>query len=173
MSNLLNRTADYGTDILEWSEEQAAALRNLGRSRPDLSNELDWDNIAEEIECVGRSEFAAVRSYVRQILIHLIKAVSVPDSDSMRHWRTEAATFQDDLLDRISPSMLSRVDIDAIWTRAVNRAEAELADYGRSIARNLPSRCPITMAAIADREFDFLKIVDDVRKRIEDGTASL
>ena len=47
MSNSLNRTADYDTDILEWSEEQAAALRNLGRSRPDLSNELDWDNIAE------------------------------------------------------------------------------------------------------------------------------
>ena len=117
-----------------------AALRNLGRSRPDLSNELDWDNIAEEIECVGRSEFAAVRSYVRQILIHLIKAVSAPDSDSMRHWRTEAATFQDDLLDRISPSMLSRIDIDAIWTRAVNRAEAELATGGSPLAQATGAR---------------------------------
>ena len=65
-------SATYDADILEWSEEQASALRSLARSRPDLSNELDWENVAEEIECVGRSEFAAVRSYIRQIIIHLI-----------------------------------------------------------------------------------------------------
>src|SRR2546421_10575356 len=107
-------SATYDSDILEWSEEQARALRNLARIRPDLSNELDWENVAEEIECVGRSEFAAVGSYVRQILIHLIKGVSVPDSDSMRHWRIEASTFHDDLLDRISASIETRIDTAAI-----------------------------------------------------------
>jgi hypothetical protein len=165
-------SATYDTDILEWSEEQATALRKLARRRPDLSNELDWENVAEEIECVGRSEFAAVRSYIRQILIHIIKGVSAPDSDSMRHWRAEATTFHDDLLDRISPSMLTRIDLDAIWTRAVNRAETDLSDYGRPIEPHLPARCPITITAIVDREFDFFKIVESVRKQINDGRTS-
>src|SRR5438552_12391418 len=166
-------SATYDTDILEWSEQQASALRNLARTRHDLSNELDWENVAEEIECVGRSEFAAVRSYVRQILIHIIKGVSAPNSDSMRHWRTEVTTFHDDLLDRISPSMLTRIDLDAIWTRAVNRAETDLSDHGCSIAPHLPTRCPITITAIVDRGFDFFKIVEAVRRQINDGRASV
>jgi hypothetical protein len=80
----MSSATTYDSDILEWSEEQAAALRNLARARPDLTNQLDWDNIAEEIECVGRSEFAAVQSFVRRVLVHLIKAVSVPDAASIR-----------------------------------------------------------------------------------------
>src|SRR6266705_578176 len=50
----------YDADILAWSEQQAAVLRDLARSRHDLPNELDLENVAEEIECVGRSEFDAV-----------------------------------------------------------------------------------------------------------------
>ena len=44
----------YDDDILAWSERQAEALRRRS------ANELDWDNIAEEIESVGRNEFHAV-----------------------------------------------------------------------------------------------------------------
>jgi hypothetical protein len=48
MSDLYNR------DIVTWSEQQAALLRR--RAVGELVNEaeLDWDNIAEEIESVGR-----------------------------------------------------------------------------------------------------------------------
>ena len=54
--------ADYDSDISEWSERQAALLRR--RAAGDLANaaELDWPNIAEEIEDVGRSELHRVES---------------------------------------------------------------------------------------------------------------
>jgi hypothetical protein len=40
----------YEDDILLWSEHQAEALRRRA------TNEIDWENVAEEIEAIGRSE---------------------------------------------------------------------------------------------------------------------
>src|SRR6266496_6361743 len=99
-------SALYDADILEWSEQQASALRSLARARPDLSNVIDWENVAEEIEDVGRSQFNAVRSYIRQILIHVAKALSVSDSQSLMHWHTEVRGFHSELIDRVAPSMI-------------------------------------------------------------------
>ncbi|MBV9249845.1 MAG: DUF29 family protein [Acetobacteraceae bacterium] len=52
----------YESDILIWAEHQAALLRR--RAAGELVNdaELDWPNIAEEIEGVGRTELRAVES---------------------------------------------------------------------------------------------------------------
>lgn len=47
--------SDYDTDILTWSAQQSALLRR--RAAGELVNDadLDWTNIAEEIEAVGQS----------------------------------------------------------------------------------------------------------------------
>ena len=60
----------YDTDILAWSQRQAAVLRDLA-ARRDLPNELDLDHVAEEIEDVGRSELNAVQSFIRLCLVHI------------------------------------------------------------------------------------------------------
>jgi hypothetical protein len=44
----------YDTDILLWSEQQAAAIRRRA------ANEIDWENVAEEIESVGNEQLHAV-----------------------------------------------------------------------------------------------------------------
>ena len=62
----------YEEDILIWSEQQAAALRKLA-ARRDLPNELDLENVAEEIEDVGKSELSKVEGFIRLILIDLVK----------------------------------------------------------------------------------------------------
>ena len=48
--------ATYEDDVYAWSLEQAAALPHLAETRRDLPNEFDFENIAEEIETVGRGE---------------------------------------------------------------------------------------------------------------------
>jgi Domain of unknown function DUF29 len=169
----MSSATTYDADILEWSEEQASALRNLARSRPDLSNELDWENIAEEIECVGRSEFAAVQSFVRQVFIHLIKAVSVPDASSTRHWRSEVSAFHANLLDRITPSMPGRINAAKLWQQALKQAELDLAVHGQSVTPALPHQCPLAIQDIVNPDFNFEKAVEAVRKQINDGHASV
>lgn len=168
----MSRLTLYDDDILEWSEQQAAALRHVARTQPAISNEVDWDNVAEEIECVGRSEFAAVRSLLRQILIHLIKALSVPEAAPMLHWRKEAAAFHDDLLDRVSRSMLPRIDADNLWQRAMKRAEQDLTDQGQRLRPGLPEACPLLLADIAAPEFDFVETVAMLREQLGNEPAS-
>ncbi len=84
------------TDILEWTEQQAAALRALA-ARPDLPNALDLENVIEEIEALGRSQFKAATNPVRLILLHVLKAAFAPDASSLAHWRTEIASWQSDV----------------------------------------------------------------------------
>jgi hypothetical protein len=162
----MNRASLYDDDILEWSEQQAAALRHLARTQPRISNEVDWDNIAEEIECVGRSELAAVQSFARLILLHLIKAVSEPEISSIAHWRKEVLAFHQDLLDRLTPSMVARINMDKLWRQAIKRANAELAVHGQFVPPAVPERCPLEMGEIADPEFDFIKAVEAVRRQL-------
>lgn len=60
------------TDFYSWTGEQVRLLRagDLGA--------IDVDNIAEEIETLGRSEAAALRSSLRLIVMHLLKAIHQP-----------------------------------------------------------------------------------------------
>jgi hypothetical protein len=59
-------SAIYDEDFLLWTEEQAAALRRAKGS--DLT--LDWENLAEEIESLGKSDRRELRSQITRILRH-------------------------------------------------------------------------------------------------------
>jgi hypothetical protein len=63
----------YDHDALAWSERQATLLRG------ERVNDVDWDHVVEEIEDVGLSELNAVYSYLRQILVRLLKLHGWPD----------------------------------------------------------------------------------------------
>src|SRR3954447_26906507 len=86
--------SDYDTDILTWSEHQAALLRR--RAAGELVNDadLDWPNIAEEIESVGRSELHAVEALLVQALRHMLKAEGWPLSRDAPVWRADAIDFR-------------------------------------------------------------------------------
>src|SRR6516165_3803038 len=54
----------YDRDFVLWTEEQAAALRRgKGSNLP-----LDWENLAEEIESLGKSDRRALSLQIRRIL---------------------------------------------------------------------------------------------------------
>jgi len=52
--------SDYETDILQWSEHQAALLRRVAAGDRINNDDLDWPNIIDEVETVGRNELHAV-----------------------------------------------------------------------------------------------------------------
>ena len=124
----------YDEDVYAWSEQQAAALRRLS-ARRDLPNELDLTHIAEEIEDVGASQLRAVRSLIRLILAHAIKCWADPEAPNARHWGLEIGNWHDDLVDEMTPAMRSKIDITALWRRAVRQADRDLADQDREDAR--------------------------------------
>jgi hypothetical protein len=108
----------YERDILSWSEHQADLLRRLARG--ERVNDVDWEQFVDEIEDVGLSELNAVRSYVRSMLVHLLKLQGWPDSPSADHWRRDIVSFQSDAMQRFAPSMRLRVDLASLYARALN-----------------------------------------------------
>lgn len=143
----------YDDDIVAWAEAQAESLRALAR-QPGLSNALDWENVVEEIEGVGRSQISGVERHVSLVLVHLLKRLSAPDAPPARHWIAEAVAFQLTAARSYTPSMWQRIDIDDLWRDAMREADAFLRAYGDSLTRGLPDRCPFRLGEIASREFD-------------------
>jgi hypothetical protein len=111
--------SDYDTDILLWSERQGELLRR--RAAGELVNEaeMDWPNIAEEIEDVGRSQLHAVESLLVQALRHMLKADAWPLSLDAPSWRADAVDFRRQARRRFAPSMRQRLDVVGLYADAL------------------------------------------------------
>ncbi len=131
----------HDRDGLAWSEQQAALLRRLASG--ERVNGIDWSHVIEEIEDKGLSELNATRSYIRQILVHLLKLQGWPKLNAGQHWRAEVIAFQANLGDRFTPSMRQRIDLTALYAQARNQI-APLR-LGGEAARASPSVCPVTL----------------------------
>lgn len=132
----------YDTDILEWSERQAALLKR--RAAGELVNNaaLDWPNIAEEIESVGRSQLSAVRSLLTQALLHDLKAEAWPLVRDVPHWRAEARRFRGDAAEAFSPSMRQHLDVAKLYARALHNMPDSLDGQP---PLPVPTTCPVTL----------------------------
>jgi hypothetical protein len=73
--------SDYDLDFYAWSLRQGSLLRRLAAGERVNDADLDWPNIAEEIETLGRSERGAVRNCVVTIIEHLLKLQASPASE--------------------------------------------------------------------------------------------
>lgn len=138
----------HDTDFYGWTQDQAALLRAL----PRTSNRLDIENLAEEIEDMGRAEIKEISSLLRQTLAHLVKIAFDPEAPSVAHWVHEASAFQSDAVLALSPGLKQRLDLPKIWTLAKRNAADALGEYGIVLPR-LPDDCPLTLDELLDPAF--------------------
>ena len=138
----------YETDILVWSEAQAALLRRLAAGER-VNGEIDWPNVIEEIESVGNEQLHAVSSLLTQAIIHRLKAIAWPEARDVDNWRADAERFAGDAADRFVPSMRQRLDIAHIYRRAVRAVPATM--YGAP-SPSLPSACPWSLDELLGSE---------------------
>ena len=71
---------DYHRDGYGWAMAQGALIR-AGRL-----DSIDWENVAEEIESVGKQERSEYTSHMIRILQHLIKWEAQPERRGMSWW---------------------------------------------------------------------------------------
>jgi hypothetical protein len=109
----------YESDILAWSLHQADLLRRLGRG--ERVNDVDWANVAHQIEDVGLSELHSVENYLNLIMVHLLKLHAWPESQACGHWRGEIAAFRNNANRRFAPSMRQRIDVGALYAEAAEQ----------------------------------------------------
>ena len=135
----------YEADILEWSEQQAELLRRRA------ANQLDWENLAEEIDAVGRNELRAVTSHLLMALLHDLKAEAWPLSREVAHWRAEARLQRGQARDAYTPSMAQRIDVEKIYRQA-RRGLPEMMDGNPPLP--VPDTCPVTLAELLSEPED-------------------
>ena len=70
--------------LLLWSEEQARALRSAAHS--GANPPIDWENVAEEIESLGKSLARELASGVSTIVIHLMRLEASPATEARIGW---------------------------------------------------------------------------------------
>ena len=140
-------------------------IRRLGGRGRDIPNDLDIENVAEEIESVGRSELAAVKSYIRLIFVHFIKLVAEAGSDVEPHWESEIFVFHSEMVSRYAPSMRQRIDIDALWRSAREPAilAYRAAHQQRQIVAGLPVKSPFGLDELLGEQIDIFELVQRLR----------
>jgi len=105
-----------------WTEEQAAALRRAnGFNLP-----LDWENLAEEIESLGKSDRRELRSQITQILRHLLKLEVSPAKEPRAGWQATIREARLEIEGVLEDSPSLRRETEALIKKQI-RAAAELA----------------------------------------------
>jgi len=131
----------YEADVVAWSERQAALLRRVGAGEK-VNEQIDWDNVAEEIEDVGSNRLHAVESLLVQALRHMLKAEAWPLSRDAPNWRADAIAFRRQARRRFAPSMRQKIDLPGLYDDAL-AAMPETID-GQA-PRPVPANCPVTL----------------------------
>ena len=140
--------SEYETDIALWSEHQASLLRRVAAGER-VNDQVDWENVIEEIESVGRSEVKAVRSALLQALLHDLKAEAWPLSPYVDHWRAEAVRARGEAADDFTESMRAKIDLAAIYRRAL-RAMPATIDGQPPLP--VPEKCPVMLDELLSEE---------------------
>lgn len=83
----------YERDLNLWREQIAIAIKNK-----DYES-IDWDDLLEEIEDMGKSEQRALKSYTRRLIQHILK-IKYWESErdrNKKHWEIEIKNFRQEI----------------------------------------------------------------------------
>lgn len=136
----------YDDDFFAWTQEQARLLRE-----GDVAG-IDTENLAEEIESVGRSDRREIRNRVTALLVHLLKWQFQPK----RRGSTWSVTIWEQRLQinsilEDSPSL--RPFPAEILGASYKRARDKAAQETRIGLRIFPAECPYALEQILSEDF--------------------
>ena len=140
--------AGYDSDFYSWSQEQGRLVRE-GRWM-----EIDRENVAEEIESLGREQFNKLESAFRVLLMHMLKWDHQPERRS-RSWANSIATQRLDLNDVLGDNPGLKPRIDEAILRAYRKARIEASTETNLERATFPEACPYSFDDITSRAFPY------------------
>jgi hypothetical protein len=143
---------DYDDDFYAWTQHQAAVLREM----PVADNRFDRENVAEEIETLGRSERDAVRSQVRRVIEHFLKLQYSPAQEPRYGWMRSITDARAQLGDKLSATLRRDAEsaLASIYDDARDQAELALRELGETEAAGfLPAECPYSLDQILQKRW--------------------
>jgi Domain of unknown function DUF29 len=138
--------ASYEGDFHLWSQTQAALIRDRKFS------EIDLENVAEEIETLGRRDRMEIRQKLYDLLFHLLKW-QFRRRNRRVSWESaicDARSLISDLI-KESPS-LKDFPAKILAEEYKDAREKAILLTGLS-AKRFPAECPYSIAEIMDDDF--------------------
>lgn len=134
----------YEEDFNLWAEQMAIAIgqRNM--------DDMDWDNLKDEVDDMGKSEKRSLESYLERLIEHILKLRYWYSEygNNYKHWRAEVINFRNRLkriLQR-SPSLKNYMSevYPGIFQDAVEAKQSEF---------DIPDDCFIPLELILAKDY--------------------
>lgn len=136
-------TGLYEQDFYAWAKRNSELLR-AGRL-----SEADVDNIAEELDSMGRSEKRALVARLAVLIAHLLKWKYQPALRSNR-WKYTIKEQRRRVGKLLEDSSSLKRQIDALFSEAYKDAILLAAKETGLTEEDFPSRCPYTFEVVMD-----------------------
>lgn len=149
----MDRAARYEEDFYAWTQQQAAALRRAGASR--VNADVDWANVAEEVEDIGKSDRRTLYGRLDVLAVHLLKWLHCPEllDRCARQWRLTIVEQRTEIGGEFDFSPSLRNAAAERWPRALRDARRQAAIEAEVPVARFPRDPVITLAQALDDAF--------------------
>ena len=136
----------YDRDFHAWAKEQGELIRSRS------ADAIDWDNVAEEIESLGRQERGELYSHFVVLPTPLLKRRFPPERRS-RSWRTSVVNQRLDIARQLKLSPSLKAVLEEEFGDAYPRARSDAEQQTRLPERTFPPAPPFTLAEALDPDW--------------------
>ncbi len=136
----------YEKDYYLWIEQTAQLLKI------ERLAELDYKNLLEEIEDMGRNQRNAIESNLIVLLLHLLKWQYQPELQCSS-WRGSIREHRRRILKSLKDSPSLRPYLDVIWLESYQEARLQAADETDLSVEIFPEQCLFTIENILNTDY--------------------
>lgn len=136
----------YETDFYAWTQDQAEKLRARRH------NEIDWENVAEEIDSLGRSQKKEIRNRLTVLLHHLLKWHFQPEKRT-NSWRASIIEARDEITIEIDDSPSLRSYPGTVLDRQYTLGRLKAMDETGLAESVFPELSPYSIEQVLDPTF--------------------
>ena len=108
----------YDADGYGWAMAQGRFLRER------QLDAIDWDNVAEEIETMGRSERSVYRSQLARVLLHMLKWEAQPERRGVSWWLS-ITNGREEALQALKENPSLKAELQDIHEAALDKARRQ------------------------------------------------
>jgi len=136
----------YDKDFYAWLIENAQLLREHKFA------ELDSENVAEELESMGKREKRELVNRLTILLAHLLKW-TFQSAKRSNSWKNTLLTQRIDIVEWLEDSPSLTYELEKKIAIAYEKAKLQAENETGITKENFPEMCPFTLEKILDRDF--------------------
>jgi hypothetical protein len=140
----------YDDDYYAWVQHQVRVLRER------RTEEVDWENVAEEIDDLGKSEKWSIESHLETLIEHLLKLAytrGIIRARNVRLWEGTAKLARSKIRRRLAQSPSLRGKMNELFEGAYEDGRTRVLATVKLPEYSIPTTTPWTVEQVMDDGF--------------------